>query len=1044
MNADTCFPFLRRGALLRWCCLLLLPAWVQAAKPDQPVKALQIKDRQLTYTFSERGDRVLDYSCCGYRASDEPLPVVAPVWHFACREGDNSAAIQEALDRLAALPPDARGFRGALLLGEGRFELHHPLRISASGVVLRGMGPEKSVLVKMGVDRGPCVRIEGAADRKEGGAVALTSAYVPLNGLEMEAAGHRLQAGDRLLIRRASTAEWIESLGCTVFGGDISALGWKAGDIDLCWDREVVAVDGDRFTIDAPLSMALDPAEGAVTVAPYVWPGRICGSGVEYLAIESDFDRTMPTDEDHCWTGISIDRARDCWVRRVDFRHLAGSAVVMQPESSRITVEDCISRAPVSELGGMRRMTFLTYGQQNLVQRCYSEEGINDFAAGFCAAGPNAFVQCDTYDSKGVSGSVDSWACGLLFDGVNIDGSDLFLGYYGMLKNGAGWSTGNSFCWQCTASAIVCAKPSDATTNRAYGCWAQFEGDGEWSEANNHIHPRSLFYAQLAERIGADRVPDSQSRVLPRNTSATSSPTVDEAMRLAREAFEPRLTLERWIEEAPREEALFADAPIWKTPAWKEAVQRRREFSVRNGQLLADGEVIAGGRYECPWWNGKLRTNYLAKARPAVGRFVPGREGLGLTDCLDSVVAYMQRNRIAAYDHNYGLWYDRRRDDHERVRRRDGDVWGPFYEQPFARSGEGRAWDGLSRYDLTKPNRWYYWRLREFADRAAREGLLLYNEHFFQHNILEAGAHWVDSPWRTVNNINATDFPEPVPFAGDKRIFMAEHFYDVGHPVRRALYRGYIRQQLEAFADCPNVVHYLSHEYTGPLAFVQFWLDVIAEWEAETGRQVLVALAATKDVQDAVLADPVRSRTVDIIDIRYWHYKTDGLYAPEGGKNLAPRQHARKMKVGKVTFDEAYRAVAEYRSQYPDKAVTYYAQNYPDQAWAVFFAGGSCASLPVSDPAFLRDAATRHSVTDGTAGCLISLTEAGAICCGRSTGAAPTVTLPAGTYAVDQIDPKSGLLQRARMRLKGGREPLTLDFVEPHEICWIHRIGRKR
>ena len=44
------------------------------------------------------------------------------------------------------------------------------------------------------------------------------------------------------------------------------------------------------------------------------------------------------------------------------------------------------------------------------------------------------------------------------------------------------------------------------------------------------------------------------------------------------------------------------------------------------------------------------------------------------------------------------------------------------------------------------------------------------------------------------------------------------------------------------------------------------------------------------------------------------------------------------MKVGKVTFDEAYRAVSEYRKKFPEKAVTYYAQNYPDMAWAVFMA----------------------------------------------------------------------------------------------------------
>ena len=63
-------------------------------------------------------------------------------------------------------------------------------------------------------------------------------------------------------------------------------------------------------------------------------------------------------------------------------------------------------------------------------------------------------------------------------------------------------------------------------------------------------------------------------------------------------------------------------------------------------------------------------------------------------------------------EHNYGLWYDRRRDDHSRVRRSDGNVWTPFYEQPFARSEKGKAWDGLSLYDLSRPNRWYWYRLR--------------------------------------------------------------------------------------------------------------------------------------------------------------------------------------------------------------------------------------------------------------------------------------------------------------------------------------------
>ncbi len=96
--------------------------------------------------------------------------------------------------------------------------------------------------------------------------------------------------------------------------------------------------------------------------------------------------------KNHRWTGITIEHAEDAWIRRIVFEHLAGSAVAVYETAKRITVEDCKSLAPVSEIGGGRRYTFFTMGQQTLFQRLYSEEGYHDFGVGFCAPGPNAFV----------------------------------------------------------------------------------------------------------------------------------------------------------------------------------------------------------------------------------------------------------------------------------------------------------------------------------------------------------------------------------------------------------------------------------------------------------------------------------------------------------------------------------------------------------------------------------------------------------------------------------------------------------------------------
>ena len=120
----------------------------------------------------------------------------------------------------------------------------------------------------------------------------------------------------------------------------------------------------------------------------------------------------------------------------------------------------------------------------------------------------------------------------------------------------------------------------------------------------------------------------------------------------------------------------------------------------------------------------------------AITRFAPGRAGAGLTDELGEVLAHMRTNHLASYDHHYGLWYDRRRDDHLMVRRADGEVAPPFYEQPFARSGKGTAWDGLSKYDLTKFNVWYWQRLADFAKLCDEQGRVLFHHGYFptQHH----------------------------------------------------------------------------------------------------------------------------------------------------------------------------------------------------------------------------------------------------------------------------------------------------------------------
>ncbi|WP_428305519.1 DUF6298 domain-containing protein [Lacipirellula sp.] len=928
----------------------------QAAADDFAVQLG--RDGRLQYRADELGNRIPDFSTCGYAGGNRDVPDVPAVAVVHPGEGDDGARLQAALDQAAALPLSENGFRGAVQLAPGEFQVAGQLMLNASGVVLRGAGAtaEGTMIVARGSDRRSLIRVAGVDDRTQPTAASLRRVvddYAPVGGVTVtldSAAG--LKVGDAIVVRRPSSAEWVEQLGADAFG-----VGWRPGSRDIAWERTIAAVDGNRVTLDAPITTAIEAKLGGATVEPLHWPGRITNVGIEDLVLASTFDKNHPADEEHAWHAVTVENVVDAWLRRVKCRHFAGGAVAVWETGVRITIEDCLSLAPVSELGGRRRMAFFTQGQQTLFLRCWSAEGIHDFATGHCSAGPNAFVNCFAARTHGDSGPLESWTSGLLFDNVRIDGGCIAFENRWAAPAGCGWAAANCVAWQCQAAQVRCFKPPGAN-NWTIGVWANVVGDGVIEGIGDFVQPLSLFQAQLRERRGDAAARRIDPLLL--DPIGSTNPTIAQAKDFTRQSAEPpkqlidviRERMEAAVKSGLIQQSLMKETAPSRSPI--ESVDQQTQtkpLRVRNGWLMIGNRVAAGRTLTPKWWAGNIRPAEAPAFGPAITRFVPGRVGNGFTDDLPALATRMGADGTVAYDHHYGLWYDRRRDEHTHVRQVNGEVETPFYEQPFARSGEGAAWDGLSRYDLTQFNPWYWNRLRDFAKECDDNGLVLLHQNYFQHNIIEAGAHWADCPWRPANNADGLlSFPEPPPYVGDKRIFLAEAFYDVTNPQLRELHRGYIRQCLDNFAHRTNVIQLTSGEFSGPLHFVEFWIDVISEWERETGRDVLVALSAPKNVQDAILADPVRCKAVDVIDMRYWAYTADdGLYAPAGGENLAPRQHLRQTKLKPGGAAAIVRAVREYRERYPEKAITYYAdQNCPSvhDGWATLIGGGSLADVP--------------------------------------------------------------------------------------------------
>jgi hypothetical protein len=449
MKVFSAMWILSRKAGLVWLAVSSL-----AARQVPPPVTLDGAGR-LQYVSDADGNRVPDFSHAGYGGGGVVWPRVAARVRVEPVEGEDGRRIQAAIDHVSALPADAQGWRGAVELAPGTFQIAGQLKIQQSGVVLRGAGAgeQGSVLVATGTDRRALIEVAGADRRQSlGGRFAVAASYVPVGAQRIRlSAAPGWTAGTRVTVHRPGTPAWIAAVGMDDAPGR-QPYQWKPGSVDVRWDRRVVSVDGADVVLDAPLTAALEERFGGGSLEAYRQEGYLQQVGVEHLRCVSEYDRSRPADEDHAWNAVDLHAVEDAWVADVTAVHFAGSAVQVGAKAARVTVQDCSSLAPVSELAGYRRLAFHSRGQQVLFLRCRAEFGGQDFTVGYVNAGPSVFLDCTARETRGFSGSIGSWSTGLLFDGVRVDGGSLRLDHLETWNQGVGWAAANSMLWACEAS----------------------------------------------------------------------------------------------------------------------------------------------------------------------------------------------------------------------------------------------------------------------------------------------------------------------------------------------------------------------------------------------------------------------------------------------------------------------------------------------------------------------------------------------------------------------------------------------------------------
>jgi hypothetical protein len=523
--------------------ILFLGAVVLAKAQDIPPTTTLVypgTDGKLVYIADSLGNRIPDFSNAGYKGGGLPIPYVPnkeTIWPVP---GDNSDNIQAAIDKVSALPPDAFGFRGAVLLKAGTYELEKPISIKVSGVVLRGEGMSEIGTILIGkipkdrqaYGRGGLINVSGptAIAPLEDTKQLITDNYVPVGACSFNVASAKaFKAGDKILVRRVGNQDWIKEIG----EDSIAAGRNKWRPFTITYDRVITEVKGNTIVIDAPIFTAVETRWGGGDIVKYV-DERIEQVGVENLRGISEYnpsvrqmtygnmdrDKLNPkfqykgeeyfSDENHVSNFIVISNAKNVWIRNISALHFATSVIQSNAGSKWITVQDCESWEPVSQRWGGRRFIYQMNGQLCLVQRCFSQKGRHSFVLQGPEASGNVFFDCQAINPYSTSEPHNRWVNGVLYDNVKAPLTARYWDYI------IGWAGANIVFWNCEGDFLVQSPPTAKNYSFGHiginavifnaGLQDLTKPNGHVESLDRHVTPGSLYLTQLKERLGVEAV----------------------------------------------------------------------------------------------------------------------------------------------------------------------------------------------------------------------------------------------------------------------------------------------------------------------------------------------------------------------------------------------------------------------------------------------------------------------------------------------------------------------------------------------------------
>ncbi len=489
------------------------------------------------------GNRVLDYSSVGYKSGTVPLPTVTVKTNVSPGAGDDTARIQGAINYVKTLPLDANGFRGAVLLAAGEYQISNSITIDASGIVLRGVGDgsdtnSNTVLRSTGTNQPTLIALAGSGSPSRGSSRNITNVYVPVGARSFNVSASGLTVGGRVLVTRPFPTNWISTIGM-----DLLDVPWPPS-FSLEFDRTIKSIEGSRVTLDEPISTAIESQYGGATIQAYTWSGRVTNVAVEFLRGVSDFNVAVTnntgassyyfSDENHGWTFIGVVAVENVWVRNVTCQYFGYACVSATGSTRNLTVRDCTSLDPVSIITGARRYAFvLNDSCFGLIQNCTTRNDRHQFVTQSLTSGPNVFVDGSSTNAYADAGPHFIWGNGELWDNITVQGDNIDVQNRGNAGTQHGWAGANELIWNSLADGFIVQNPPTAR-NWLIGSVGSIQAgtlfvgphdNGTYDSHGTNVFPSSIYYSQLQDRLAAPNLQTREYWIGDLDQFVTGSPT---------------------------------------------------------------------------------------------------------------------------------------------------------------------------------------------------------------------------------------------------------------------------------------------------------------------------------------------------------------------------------------------------------------------------------------------------------------------------------------------------------------------------------------